>query len=72
MRVAIPSTRLCYWSLCNDLPKDPDFLATACHKNIWQEFNILSLSLFLSVCLFLRNGSVASLLCVCHQPRCCC
>ena len=34
MGLAIPSSpsRLCYGSLCNDLPKDPDFLATACHQ----------------------------------------
>lgn len=62
MRLAIPSTRLCYWSLCNDLPKDPDFLATACHKNIWQEFNILSPSLPLSLSLCVS---------LCEKWQCC-
>lgn len=65
MRLAIPSSpsRLCYWSLCNDLPKDPDFLATACHQTFGRSSTFS---------LFVRNGSAASLLYVCHQPCCCC
>lgn len=67
MHLAIPSPRLCYWSLCNDLPKDPDFLATACHKTFGRSSTFS---------LFVRNGNAASLLCVCHQLccrcRCCC
>lgn len=64
MCLAIPSSpsRLCYWSLCSDLPKDPDFLATACHQTFGRSSTFS---------LFVRNGSAASLLCVCHQPCCC-
>lgn len=64
MHLAIPSSPscFCYWSLCNDLPKDPDFLATACHQTFGRSSTFS---------LFVRNGSAASLLCVCHQPCCC-
>lgn len=53
MRLAIPSSpsRLCYWSFCNDLPKDPDFLATACHQTFGRSSTFS---------LFVRNGSTSA------------
>lgn len=60
----IPPTpsRLCCCSLCNDLPKEPDFLATACHQTFGRSSTFsFSLSLSLSHSVFVRNGSAVSL-----------